>query len=424
MSLLSSLPPMPPFHRLPSPPLPYRARVAQHFLKMRMLDVLAVVLPLDEPRLFVGNGSSLALCRAIAAQGHRRVLLVTDSGLTGLGLYDDHVTQLEEVGVDVHVYDGVNPNPTEQEMETGMAVARDAGGVDAVLAVGGGSPMDAAKVIAAGLANDMRVAAMEGVLRIRRDPLPIYTIPTTAGTGSEATIGAIVTKTSERRKYTVADPRFIATAAALDPTLMAGLPPAITAATGMDALTHAIEASISRRADEGILAAGRTATRMIFANLRTAHADGSDLAAREAMALASFEAGTAICRAATGYVHAIAHQLGGHYGTPHGVANATLLPHVLRASRPEADAVLADLAVVADLATPRESVTTRADRFIAAVDQLREDVALPAELKEVEDSDVPTIAARAMQETFELNDVPKLLRQRDLEAVVRDIAVA
>ena len=319
-----------------------------HDITIAVTRVFAPLMPDRTPVTMVGPGSAKELCAAIAHAGVERCLVVTDRGLVGIGLVGRIVADLEAAGVAAVVYDGVEPDPTTAQVEEGLAAMRE-GRAQAVLAVGGGSPMDAAKIIAAMATNDKPLSKLTGWFKIRKAPAPLFAIPTTAGTGSEVTIAAVVSDPVTHIKDFVVDPKLMPSMAALDASLMTGLPPHITAATGMDALTHAVESYLSSTSTEQTERNAKMAVRLVFANLAKAHADGDDLAARSAMALASYYAGMAFSRTSVGYVHAIAHNLGATYGTPHGWANALVLPHVLDFSEDAARARLADLADILGL---------------------------------------------------------------------------
>ncbi len=397
---------------------PWVLRVAGHKARLQLFNAAAAVLPIGEPRLFVGPGSVERLAPHIASFELGRLMLVTDSGITDLGLHDSCRARLGELGTDVVVYDGVSPNPTERQIEDGIALARREG-CQGVLGFGGGSPIDAAKVIAAGVTNDKPVARMEGTFKVRKKPLPVFAVPTTAGTGAEVTFAAVVTDQAERRKYPIADPKLVPLAAALDPELMVGLPPQITAHTGMDALTHAVESYLSTRADQDSERAGKATVRLVFDHLVNAYEEGSDLEAREGMALAAYEGGVAFASVGVGYVHAIAHKIGGLYHVPHGLANAVVLPHVLEYSKDACASRLADLARVAGLDDDAPGGDAAlADRFIDAIRGLERRLEIPATLEQIEPADVPAIAAAAIDEAFALYAVPKYMRQADAERIV------
>jgi alcohol dehydrogenase len=397
----------------------YSLRVAAHKAKMRGFDVAVKVLPFNQPRLMIGPGSIDRLADHIGTYGFDRLLLVTDPGIVELGLHSGCVERLESHGIDVVVFDAIEPNPTEWQIEIGIALARRERS-EAVLGFGGGSAMDSAKVIAAGVTNNKPVAKMEGPFKVRKPPLPLFAVPTTSGTGAEVTVAAVVTKEAERRKYAVADHKLVPLAAGLDPEITTGLPPQITAATGMDALTHGIESYVSTRATPESERASKAAVGVVFRHLRNAYENGDDLKAREGMALAAFEGGLSFTTVGLGYVHGIAHKLGGLYHVPHGLANAVALPRVMEYSKVACASRFADLARVVGLDKEGgpSSDAALADRLIEAVRELGRDIGIPETLSEIEAGDIPVIASAAIDEAFELYGVPKYMEQEDAERVV------
>lgn len=394
--------------------------VLRHRMLMKFYGVAARFMPNPRPMVFAGSGSSVRLCQLIRGYGVDRVLLVTDAALVKFDLHRQIVEHLQRLGVEVRVFDQVEPNPTEQQMNAGIAIAK-AFEANAVLAVGGGSPMDAAKIIAAGVTNDMPIARMEGAFKLKKRPLPLFAVPTTAGTGSEVTIAAVVANTEQRRKYTVADTKMVPYATALDPDLMLGLPPHVTAATGMNVLTHAVEAFICTRANESVRINARVAIGLVFKHLRTAYRSGSNVDAREAMAIASYHAGMAISDVAVGYVHAIAHQLGGLYHVPHGLANAVILPHILQFSKDKVITQLAELALLIGAGEETESSIVLAQRFIDEVRLLSRDLDIPGALPVIESKDVRLIVQRAMTEAFTFFAVPKYMNAEEGARLVYQI---
>lgn len=386
-----------------------------HTLGVALGRILAKLLPDRVPVTFVGADASRELCEAVAQSGASKVLVVTDAMLAELGLAGRIVERLGAAGLETSVYAGVEPDPTYDHVEAGFAqLERE--GCDAVLALGGGSPMDAAKVIAAMATNGRDARKLEGMMRVRRAALPLFAIPTTAGTGSEVTYAAVVSDPQTHTKGFFVDPKLLPQMTALDPTLMTGLPQPVTAATGMDALTHAVESYLSRTATPQTEAWARTAVRMVFENLPTASADGENVAARKAMALASYYAGLAFTRTSVGYVHAIAHTFGAYYRTPHGWANAIALPHVLEFSEALARKRLAELAdVIGVLGTSDEE---KAKRFIQAVRELKAQVSIPETLDALKASDIPAIARQALAEAHLNYPVPRYMSQPQCEALL------
>jgi alcohol dehydrogenase class IV len=294
-------------------------------------------------------------------------------------------------------------------------------GCDAIVAFGGGSAMDAAKAIGLAAANPKHPAQLAGYFKGWRAPAPIYAVPTTAGTGSEVTVAAVISDPETHRKLVIADTRIVPRMAALDPSLMVGLPPDITAATGMDALTHAIEAYIGQWGTAQTDRLALSAVSMIFEALPIAHVNGGDLAAREKMALAANYAGQAFTRANVGYVHAIAHQLGGLYHTPHGLANAILLGPVLRFLSPAITAKLAELALRAKVGKKDESQAVLAQKFLNAIDAMNTRLSIPSTLEALRESDIAALARAACREADANYPVPLYMTQADCEAVIRQV---
>jgi len=398
--------------------MPHVIRLISHKIQLLVLLAIMRVLRASQPILLTGPGSAQQMCRDMAMLGARRVLIVTDAMLVKIGLIAPLKEALEAAGVACAVYDGVEPDPTHAQIEAGLAMAREQGS-DAILAVGGGSPMDAAKVIAACATNDKTIAELVGNFKVKKPPLPIYAVPTTAGTGSEVTIAAVVTDTVAQQKTPVVDPKLVPVMAALDASLMLGLPPHVTAATGMDALTHAVESYISAFSNDETRRLSAAATQMIFANLPRAYDDGNDIEARQAMAIASTYAGIAFSKASLGYVHAIAHNFGGMYHTPHGLANAIILPHVLDYSRDAAAPRLAELAVKIGAGTHAEPAQVLAQRFIDRARELSRHIGIPEKLDALRGGDVPVIAERALAEAQGFYPVPRYMDKEDCEAVIR-----
>ncbi|MGD8510473.1 MAG: iron-containing alcohol dehydrogenase, partial [Gammaproteobacteria bacterium] len=301
--------------------IPFGVQVAGYQSLMKTLKGLVKTLPFPKPTLFTGPGSSLELCEAVSLMGVRKLLIVTDAMLVKIGLLDEMEKRLETLGIRFVVYDGILPDPTIDQIEAGLKILKRER-CQAILAVGGGSPIDAAKVIAARATNKKPVSKMEGMFKVFSAPLPLFAVPTTAGTGSEVTIAAVVSDPGRKKKSAIMDPKLVPMMAALDGSLMTGLPPNVTAATGMDALTHAVEAYISANALPETDAYALAATRLIMENLPTAVATGKNVEARQSMAFASYYAALAFTRAGVGYVHAISHNFGAYYHTPHGLGNA------------------------------------------------------------------------------------------------------
>ena len=377
-------------------------------------------IPIPQPTLMVGPGSSGRMGEVIAGFGHSKVLIVTDGVIAKLGLLKSIEDALHAGGTKTVVFDKITPDAPIPLIDEGINFCREHD-CDAIVAFGGGSSMDSAKAIAISMTNPKPLRSLAGYFKGRSNPLPIYAVPTTAGTGSEVTVAAVISDPIKHDKVVIIDPRLVPKMAALDASLMTGLPPHITAATGIDALTHAVEAFVGNWATPYTDGMALAAVGLIFGNLRTCYTQGSDLGAREKMALASTYAGLAFTRANVGYVHAIAHQFGGKYHTPHGLANAIMLPHVLRFSAPAITKQLARLAVRAKLGAESERDDKLAEKFLDAIDQLNRDLGIPLYLDKLQEADIPAIAKAACHEAHTGYPVPKYMTQKQCEALVRQV---
>ncbi len=400
--------------------IPESTRAAGLGALMKGAGLLTRFIPIPQPTLLVGAGSSIRLGEVIAGFGHRKLLIVTGAFTARLGLMKPMTDALTAGGADWVVFDEITPDAPIPLIERGIDFYREQG-CDALIAFGGGSSMDAAKAIAMAIANPKPLRDLAGYFKGRHSPAPIYAVPTTAGTGSEVTVAAVIADPERQDKVVIVDPRLVPRMAALDPTLMTGLPPAMTAATGIDALTHAVEAFVGNWSTPYSDGMALAAVGMIFANLRTCYSDGAQLGARESMALASTYAGLAFTRANVGYVHAIAHQFGGRYHTAHGLANAIMLPHVLRYSAPAISARLARLALAAKVGSADEPEAALAQRFLDAVDQLNRDLGIPLYLAALQEADIPALAQAACHEAHTGYPVPRYMSQQVCEDLIRQV---
>lgn len=372
----------------------------------------------SEPLLLEGPGAIKKLPDLIKSKGLKNVLIVTDKGLMSLHILDSLFAKLEETGIEYVVYDGTQPNPTIDNIEDARQLYLD-NNCEGIIAFGGGSPMDCAKATAARVTNPkLPVRKMRGVLKLHHKLPPLFAVPTTAGTGSETTLAAVVTDPTTHEKNAINDPRLRPKYAVLDPELTIGLPPHITSTTGMDALTHAVEAYIGRSNVKSTEHYAELATRLIYANIEEVYNNGKNIEARNAMLKASYYAGMAFTRAYVGYVHAIAHNLGGFYGVPHGLANAIILPYVLEYYGETAHARLAKLAVISGVKTDGTDAE-KAEAFIESIKQLNRNMNIPDKFDMIKEEDIPTIVKRALKEGNPLYPVPKIMDEADCEAVIR-----
>ena len=400
--------------------IPFSLKVFFFKVWQFLLKISTPLLRFRTPELFSGPGSSLALCEHIAKTGVKNLLIVTDGMLVKIGLLKPMQEKLTQLGVSFVVYDGVQPNPTIEQIETGLTMLK-AKGCTAILAIGGGSSIDAAKVIAARAKNPYQIVHMAGLLRVLFKPMSLYAVPTTAGTGSEVTIAAVVSDPSTTRKFAIMAPCLVPLAAALDGALMTGLPAPITAATGMDALTHAVEAYISRNRTTMTDREALDATKLIMENLAEAVNNGGNVEARQNMALASFKAGVAFTTAGVGYVHAIAHNLGAYYHVPHGLANAIVLPRVLDFSKPDCVERLAQLAEASGLKQGNESNEQLANAFIAKVRAMNAEFGIPTQVEKLKESDIVAITDKALSEAHMFYAVPRYMDVPECQAFIRQM---
>ena len=372
-------------------------------------------LPWRTPEVFSGEGSLLRAADILRENGLRRPFVIASRRQCA----DEHFRalqeKLDEQDILLSIFSSVEPNPSVETVEK-IAAQYKIDSCDCFLVIGGGSPMDAAKAAAARLARpEKTVPQLGGLLKVRRRVPPLIAVPTTAGTGSETTIAAVVT--DGHHKYAISDLCLIPRYAILDPALSTGLPPRITAETGMDALTHAVEAYLSRFYNTGMTRAlAESAVVAIFAHLERAYRDGASLDDRAAMLQASFDAGAAFTRASVGNVHAIAHTLGGLYGVPHGLANAVLLPLVLEDYGAAAYPRLAHLAGLLGLKGDTEE--TRAKAFIAEIRAMNARMNVPDRLDCIRDEDIPLMARWAAQEANPVYPVPVIYDEARFTRVI------
>lgn len=357
----------------------------------------------------LGPGSLKEAGAEIKALGYQKALVVTDKVLNELGVAAKVTTVLDEHKVDYVVYDNVEPNPTTANVNGGLEVLKDAE-CDCIISLGGGSPQDAAKAIGILATNGGDIKNYEGIHKSQKASLPIIAVNTTAGTASEVTINYVITNEETHIKMVMVDKNCLATMAVSDPELMVAKPAALTAATGMDALTHAVEAYVSVGAFRLSDTLALEAIKLIGESLETAVKDGSNLEARSQMAYASFIAGMAFNNCGLGYVHSMAHQLGGFYNLPHGVCNAVLLPHVERFNAPACGDKFRQVAEALGVDTTGMTTEQANEAAIQAISDLNARVGIPAGLKElgVKEEDLKTMAENAM------NDVCKGTNPREV----------
>ncbi|NLX18096.1 MAG: iron-containing alcohol dehydrogenase [Desulfobulbus sp.] len=371
----------------------------------------------------IGIGAAKQIPEKIRALGGTKPLIVTDKGITGAGITKQITDLLDEAKMDYVVFDETIPNPTDKNVHDGVDVYKK-NNCDSLITLGGGSSHDCGKGIGLVIANGGKIHDFEGVDKSSKPMPPYVAVNTTAGTASEMTRFCIITDLARKVKMAIVDWRVTPGVAVDDPLLMVGMPPALTAATGMDALTHAVEAYVSTIATPMTDSAAEKAIELIAKYLRPAVANGQDLEAREGMCFAQYLAGMAFNNASLGHVHAMAHQLGGFYDLPHGECNAILLPHVERfnlIAKMDRFIKIAELMGenTAGLA-PRDA----AELALVAIKKLSADIGIPAGLielgkrygKEVKASDIDTMVANAQKDACGLTN-PRCPKDEDVKAI-------
>lgn len=394
----------------------FYCRVYQQTFKLA-----AQILPWRKPELIEGENSLRKLPARIKDQGIESVLIVSDKGITSLGLMEEMLDGLRKLGINYALYDKTVPNPTIDNIEEALNIYHK-NKCKAIIAFGGGSPIDCAKVVGARVARPNKgVPQMRGELKIRKKIPLLIAVPTTSGTGSEATLAAVVSNKETQEKYAINDHALIPSIAVLDPLLTMKLPPHITSTTGIDALTHAVESYIGKSNTVETRQCSREAVKLIFENLYEAYTNGTNVNARKNMQKASYLAGVAFTRAYVGYVHAIAHTLGGFYSVPHGLANAIILPYVLEYYGESVHKPLAELAELVGLGKEGENEEQKAKLFIEAIKKMNEDMDIPKKVRGIIESDIPIMVERALKEANPLYPVPKILLKEDLFQLYRMI---
>lgn len=370
------------------------------------------VLPYHEPKTF---NSITSITDILRKENKTCALIVSDQGIRQSGIIDILTKILSEAKIKYAVYDKTNANPTIYNIEEGLKIYKQ-NKCDSLIAVGGGSSMDCAKAIGARVVYPKKtIEQMKGLMHVLKKIPTLITVPTTAGTGSEVTVTAVITDSDKKHKYTLNNFTFIPYYAILDPKLTVTLPPSLTATTGMDALTHAVEAYIGRSTTKETRALAEQATKLVFENILTAYQDGLNINARANMLLAAYKAGIAFSKSYVGYIHAIAHSLGGQYNIPHGLANAVLMPYVLEGYGKVVYKKLHKLAIVAGISTKEETSEVGAKKFISAIKDLNKKMNIPTTFEIINEKDISKMAKYAAKEANPLYPVPQLMNASELE---------
>ncbi len=377
-----------------------------------VLHLALPLLPYREPEI---HDSIEAVPEILKKNKVSNVLLVTDEFLATTDGFIALKKTIEEAGLTPVLYTKVQPNPTIHNVDDAKKNYIE-NKCQGIIAFGGGSSMDCAKAVGALIAYPKKqLKQLKGLLKVLRKIPPLIAIPTTAGTGSEVTLAAVITDSDNKYKYTMTDFTLIPHYAILDSKLTISLPKGLTSTTGMDALTHATEAYIGRSTSKETRRLAKEAVSLIFKNILTAYNEPTNLDARSNMLIASYKAGISFSKSYVGYIHAIAHSLGGQYNVPHGLANAVIMPYVLEGYGKSAWKKLKDLAVVAKVASPSDSNEVAAKKYIEAIRKLNEEMNIPTHFDCIKKEDIKLMATHAAKEANPLYPVPKLMSRKQLE---------
>jgi alcohol dehydrogenase len=386
------------------------ARCYQQIMRLALY-----ALNFGEPKLIEGNDAILKVPSLIKETKHNGVLIVTDEMIYKLGLTDSLQDELRKENVPFDVYHGVVPNPTIKNVEEALKIYKEKG-LDCVCAVGGGSSIDCAKMVAARSTNPKKpVAKMKGVLKVSHKPDLIIAVPTTAGTGSETTVAAVILDSETHDKYACNDPKLIPRYAVLEPKLLIGLPGKVTSTTGIDALCHAVEAYIGSENTKKTKLYAEEAVKGIFENLLPSYNNPTDLTLRANMQKAAYQAGVAFTRAYVGYIHSMSHALGALYNTPHGLAISIVMPYVLEAYGKKVWKRLAKLADIIGVSKEGMTLEEKSNAFIEAIKRLEADMQIPNTIKGIVDTkDFDVLAEHAVKEANPLYPVPVIFNKKEI----------
>lgn len=370
------------------------------------------------PVTYIGCGKVKEMGNLLTMVQAKKVLVITDNFLNKMGLLDNMLKSIKDANINVVVFDGVLPDPTFTIVE---AAEKCCVGCDAVVAIGGGSVLDTAKAVSAAVANNKSAIQLSGLLKVKKRPLPFIAVPTTAGTGSETTVAAIISDPSTHSKKQILDPKLVPIMAVLDAELTTGLPPHTTAFTAIDALTHALEAYVAKYATEETDCDARIATKLIYENLPKVQQEPSDLVAREALLVASFFAGMAFTRTYVGYVHAFAHTIGGKFGVPHGLANAILLPHVMQYYLPVCAQQFAELADLVNVCNANDTNEVKSRKFVESLFALNKQFNIPERFEKFPLAEIDGVITQAFKECHGTYPVPRYFTKADARELLKKV---
>ena len=376
------------------------------------------ILPYREPKIIKTNED---VVEVLKQNNINSILLVTDKGIRGLGLTKSLEEAITQCGIKLSVYDDVVPNPTTGNVAQALEIYKN-NNCQALIAFGGGSVMDCAKATGARVVKPKKsLSKMKGILRVRKKLPLLIAVPTTAGTGSETTLAAVITDSQTRHKYAINDFPLIPKFAMLNASLTVGLPPHITSTTGMDALTHAVEAYIGRSTTNQTRKCALYAVKTIYENLLECYNNPTNIGARENMLLASYNAGLAFTKSYVGYVHAVAHSLGGKYNVPHGLANAIILPYVLRKFGRKIYKKLWEMGVYAGMFDKSVAHEVGAKIFIEKIEEMNKLMNIGTQIEQIDEKDIPNLAKTAEHEANPLYPVPVLFTAEQLEKIYYEV---
>lgn len=375
-------------------------------------------MPYREPKIL---DSVEDISRILKEKGIKSVIIVTDANLSKIGLYSPLTENLDANNIHYVVYDKTVPNPTIANIEEALDVYKSEH-CNAIIAFGGGSSIDCAKGLGARLARPKKsVKQMKGLLKVRKKLPLLIAVPTTAGTGSETTVAAVITDEKSHYKYAINDFCLIPEYAVLDPKLTIGLPKGVTSTTGMDALTHAIEAYVGRSTTKRTKTLALQAIKTILENIKEVYDNPTNLSSRRDMLNASYKAGIAFTISYVGYVHAIAHSLGGKYGIAHGYANAIILPYVLEYFGKSIYKKAKKICVYSGLAKETDSPEFCFKKLISTIKEYNAYMNIPEHIPEIKEEDILELVTNALKEANPLYPVPRLAGRKELTELYRQI---
>ena len=385
-----------------------------------IMSLAVPLLPWKDIKLISSPGSIAKVPYILKEESVHTLFIATTNGTLKRGYLNGTLDELKSMGIEYHIFSNVKPDPTISSIEEGVALYNN-NNCNAILAIGGGSVIDFSKIVGArAVKPKMSVAEMKGILKIRKKLPTFIAIPTTAGTGSECTLAAVVTDEKTHYKYPINDPCLLPDYAILDGELTKDLPPHLTAETGMDAMTHSIEAYINKFSSKESKSYAVKSLVAIHSNILKAYNDGENIDARQNMLEASFNAGKAFTRAYVGYVHAIGHAIGGLYGMPHGLTMAILLPKVLRKYGNKAYKGLSEIAIALG-ESPSLSRKELSQRFISMIENYNLDMGIPDKIESLSKMDYEEIAKRALKEANPLYPVPEIWTKREIFDVLDEV---